>query len=90
MIKSTRIIDYSRKFQKQLKKAPLEIKIAFQKRRELFNQDPFHPQLNNHLLTGKFKGFRSINVTGDWRAVYSEYGNTIVFEVLGTHSQLYK
>jgi len=65
-------IDYSRGFDKQLKKAPLEIKIAFRKKFALFLENPFHPQLNNHSLTGKLKNLRSINITGDWRALYSE------------------
>lgn len=95
MKKSFKRIDYSRKFLKQLKKSPLEIKVAFRKRLELFLQDPSHPQLNNHALTGKLSGVRSINVTGDWRAIYSIYTNeegdkVITFEMLGTHSQLYK
>lgn len=88
-------IDYSKRFDKQLKKAPLEIKIVFRKKFALFLENPFHPQLNNHSLTGKLKGYRSINITGDWRAIYSEHQNSegnsiIIFEVLGTHSQLYK
>lgn len=90
MTKNLGAINYSKRFDKQLKKAPLEIKIKFKNRRQLFIEDPFHPQLNNHLLSGKLKGFRSINITGDWRAIYSEYKNSIVFEMLGTHSQLYK
>lgn len=83
-------VDYSNKFKKQLKKSPLEIKRAFSSRLELMKQDLFHPLLNNHQLAGKFKGYRSINVTGDWRAIYSEFSDSIVFEMLGTHSQLYK
>ena len=87
-------VTYSRKFEKQLKKAPLEILEALRKRRKLFTEDQFHPQLNNHSLTGKFKGYRSINITGDWRAIYSQTENdeeiTIIFEMIGTHSQLYK
>lgn len=88
-------IDYAQKFLKQLKKAPLEIKVAFRKRLELFLKDPFHPLLDNHGLTGQYTGFRSINVTGDWRAIFAEQkseakSKTIVFVIIGTHSQLYK
>ena len=90
MKKSSKRIDYSRSFDKQLKKAPLPIKVIFRKRFELFLSNPFNPQLNNHLLTGNYKGYRSINITGDWRALYSEDENSIIFELLGTHSQLYK
>jgi addiction module RelE/StbE family toxin len=94
MRKSFKRIDYSKKFLKQLKKSPIEIKIAFRKRLELFIENPFHPQLNNHALAGKFSGYRSINVTGDWRAIFSEYEDKdtpiVIFEIIGTHSQLYK
>ena len=95
MIRNLERIDYSKEFLKQLKKAPYEIKIAFTKRLKLFIDNPFSSQLNNHLLTGKYSGYRSININGDWRAVYSvsidKQGNQIIiFELLGTHSQLYK
>ena len=87
-------IDFSKRFDKQFKKSPLEIKIAFRKRIKLFIQDPLYPQLRNHPLRGTLQGYNSINITGDWRALYSEFkrGNEIiiVFEMLGKHSQLYK
>jgi len=94
MIKSARI-DYSNKFNKQLKKSPLEIKIAFRKRFSIFIKNKFDPRLNNHALSGNLKGYRSINVTGDWRAIYSESKDKkgeiyIIFELFGTHSQIYK
>ena len=66
-------IDYSKKFLKQLKKAPLEIKIAYRRRFSMFLQDPFHPLLDNHALTGNWSGYRSFNVTGDWRGIFKEY-----------------
>lgn len=94
MKKNFKRIDYSRKFLKQLKKSPLEIKIVFKKRLELFLKDPFHPQLNNHALTGRYSDYRSINITGDWRAIFEEFedksGKVVIFEAIGTHSQLYK
>ena len=95
MNENTERIDYAKKFLKQLKKAPLEIKIAFRKRLEFFLENPFHPILDSHGLTGQYSGFRSINVTGDWRAIFSEQkdeagGKIVTFAVFGTHSQLYK
>jgi len=95
MTKNINLVKYSRRFEKQIKKAPLEVKITFLKRRKLFLKNHFHPLLNNHILTGEYSGKRSINITGDWRAIYSETKDTkgqtiIIFEVLGTHSQLYK
>lgn len=83
-------IKFSADFHKQYGKANEKIKIAFQKRLELFQQNPHNLLLKNHPLTGKLKGFRSINITGDWRAIFTEKSNSITFELLGTHSQLYK
>lgn len=87
-------IDYSKKFNKQLKKAPLSIKIAFRDRLIIFIKNPFAPILNNHFLKGKYLFSRSINITGDWRAIYSEVlenkEKVAIFLALGTHSQLYK
>lgn len=89
------LVRFTKKFSKQYDKADRKIKRLFDKKSELFLINPFHSQLNNHQLTGKLSGYRSINITGDWRALYSEYidkkrGNVIVFEILGTHGQLYK
>ncbi len=83
-------VDFSNKFKKQLQKAPVEIKRAFSKRLDLFNEDIYDSQLRNHQLSGNYRRYRSINITGDWRAIYSQKGMTILFELLGTHSQLYK
>ena len=82
-------INYKRKFEKQYKKAPLKIKLAFKKRIKLFLKNPFDPILHNHSLGGELKKYRSIDITGDWRAIYSE-NKVIVFSAFGTHSQLYK
>ena len=87
-------IDYTIIFVKQLKKAPLQIKKAFRNRLALFLKDEHYPTLRNHQLTGKLQSYRSINITGNWRALYSESSagskRIIVFELLGTHSQLYR
>jgi addiction module RelE/StbE family toxin len=84
-------IEYSNKFIKSLKKASRGVQGAVRIRLEIFLNDKFHPVLNNHLLQGKYQGCRSINITGDWRAVFWEVdGDVVHFVALGTHSQLYK
>lgn len=87
-----RKVEYSRRFQKDLRKASAKVQKAFRKRLEIFLNDKFSPILNNHKLTGKYGAHRSINVTGDWRAIFREFekGRVIYFDVLGTHSDLYK
>ncbi len=85
-------IDFSPRFIKSLRKAPRKIQIAFRNRLELFLIDKYHPILNNHSLMGKYKDYRSLNVSGDWRAIFREFenGKVIYFDFIGTHSKLYK
>jgi addiction module RelE/StbE family toxin len=88
-------IKYSTTFKKQYKKAPRKIQEKVKERISLFVQNPTNQLLNNHALIGKFQGCRSINITGDWRAVYSvrqkpQSKQEYYFELVGTHSQLYK
>lgn len=87
-------INLTREFAKQYRKTDHKIRKAVDKRLELFLKNPLNPILNNHSLSGNFQGYRSINITGDWRAIYSEIKEgdqtLIVFKSLGTHSQLYR
>lgn len=83
-------IIYTRVFVKMLKKSPPKIQAAFKKRLTLFIEDEFHPLLNNHVLSGELFGYRSLNITGDWRAIFTEDEQGVCFEVIGTHSKLYK
>ena len=57
----------------------------------LFIRDPFHPLLNNHALSGEYKGYKSINIGGDLRAIYEPVTQDIAFFItLGTHPKLYQ
>ncbi|TSC75217.1 MAG: Uncharacterized protein G01um101430_540 [Parcubacteria group bacterium Gr01-1014_30] len=80
-----------RSFEKKFIKRPPKIQEAFKNRRNLFLENPLHPLLNNHPLSGDRKGQWSINVTGDWRAIYVfRDESTVVFIDIDTHSNLYK
>ena len=81
---------FHKNFIKQLKRFPANVQAQFQKRLKLFMDDPFHPTLSNHALRGEWHDFRSINVTGDVRALYMQSGENIVeFVIIDTHSNLY-
>lgn len=60
---------------------------------ELFLEDQNHTALRNYLLKEKFAGYRSIDVTDDWRAVFREtYAGerkVITFHMIGAHKELY-
>ena len=82
-------IEFTPLFNKQRKAAPLVIKQAFRDVLDLFAENPTHKTLRNHSLTGKYAGFRSIDVTEDWRALYRTEPERIIFVEIGTHDQLY-
>ena len=78
-----------RKFLKPFGKLPKGVREKFVERKNLFLKEPHHPLLNNHSVHKKFPGWRSINVTGDYRALFEEYDGRVVFMTIGTHSELY-
>lgn len=57
----------------------------------LFQKNSFHPLLDNHALHHPYEGCRSINITGDLRAIFREIPpNFIHFIITGTHAELYE
>ena len=52
-------------------------------------QDPQKHPLNAHPLKGNRKAYKSMNVTGDYRAVFLLGKNAVTFGDRGTHSELY-
>jgi addiction module RelE/StbE family toxin len=82
--------DFSKYFKKRFKKLSVSVRTTFQERLDLFLSEPFHPLLHNHPLYGKYSQYRSINITGDIRAVFKQYEDLARFEGIGTHSELYK
>lgn len=84
------LIILHRQFVKQYKKLFENEKNKFKERRNIFLKNPFHSLLNNHLLHGKFKNYRSINITADIRIIYDSIDNeTAHFIYICAHSELY-
>lgn len=84
-------IIYPKRFLRRLDNQPVKIQGKFRNRVILFKKDKYNPLLNNHVLAGEHRARRSINISGDVRAIFeeSEDGETVVFISVGTHSQLY-
>ena len=83
-------IELHRGFTKGYVKLPKKIQEKFKERRNLFIENKFHPLLNNHSVEKVFPGCRSINVTGDYRAIFKEISEeTVIFMLIGTHSEFY-
>ena len=83
------IIRVHKKFRKGYNKLTKSQKKRFKERRNLFITDEFNPVLNNHALTGGYKGLRSFNVSGDLRAIFKREKDSVLFVVLDKHSNLY-
>lgn len=87
------IVRYTGNFLKQLKKSNVRIRKTFKERITLFIKNPNDLELNNHTLKREYSGFRSIDITSDYRAIYKEVivedDTYIYFTSFGTHSQLY-
>ena len=83
------IVVTHRKFDKKYVKIPKKLREKAKERIQLFSIDPFNPILDNHSLQGRWLGHRSINVSGDFRAVFKQEGDTAIFVDIDTHSELY-
>ena len=84
------ILQYTPRFKKQYKKLPTKFQQQFDERLKIFVQDPTNPILRVHPLKGQHRGYWSMNVSGDLRAIYLNKGDELViFAFIGTHSHLY-
>ena len=83
-------VKFHRSFLKLYEKLPAKVQRRFEERLLVFQKDPFDESLHNHPLHGPWAGFRSINVTGDYRSIYESLdGKVATFYAIGTHSKLY-
>lgn len=83
-------IEYTKKFRKQYSRLNPKIRTQFKNRQRLWLDNPYNTQLHLHMLTGRYTGLYSINITGDIRALYEKIdGSYVIFGFIGTHSQLY-
>lgn len=86
-------VKYSPAFLRILKKVNVRIRKNFKERIVTFSKNPNDVQLNNHLLKAPYEGYRSIDITSDWRAIYQVKQNleeeVAYFVDFGTHDELY-
>ena len=81
---------FHKHFVKMHKRLPRRLQQQCEERIELFLREPFNPMLRNHALTGKFEGYRSINITGSVRTHFKVLAaDTIIFVRVGSHPELY-
>lgn len=82
---------FHKRFIKDYNRCSPKIREQFKKRLKLFLEDPRHPLLENHALHGEWQPLRSINITGDYRALYHYLDDeTVEFAAIDTHGNLYE
>lgn len=83
-------IEFHKNFKKKYKKLRHQQQKKFEDRLRLLEINSFHPILNNHPLQGKYSDCRSIDVTGNLRAVFKLLDDdTMLFVDIDTHPNLY-
>jgi addiction module RelE/StbE family toxin len=83
-------IFFAKEFRKNYDRLQSRLQKMCDERLLLFETNPFHDTLNNHSLHGEYAGCRSINVTGDYRAIfYYEGADAVRFIAIGTHHELF-
>ncbi len=83
-------LDYSSTFKKCYKRLSKKNQDKFDEKILLFIVDEFNEALKNHKLHGQYSECRSINITGDIRAIYRKTSeDDYYFILIGTHSELY-
>ena len=88
-----RIPSYTKQFAKDLKrmekrgKSPEKIKKVIKK---LVNEERLDANCKDHKLIGNYKGRRECHIEPDWLLIYKTTGSEIIFERMGTHSDLFE
>ena len=83
-------IYYSPKFAKEYKKLPNQVKKLAEKKETIFRDNPFHPSLKTHKLSGHLEGFWSFSINYQNRIIFEFIdADTIHFHSVGSH-QIYK
>jgi mRNA-degrading endonuclease YafQ of YafQ-DinJ toxin-antitoxin module len=82
---------FHKRFDKMAKKLSPKVKAKMVERITLFSKDPIDSILRNHSLKTPYNGSYSIDITGNYRAIYYLLDEqTALFTHIGTHSQLYR
>lgn len=58
--------------------------------RTLLAGQPLDPIHRDHRLVGKYTGRRDCHIESDWLLIYKIEGDRLIFERMGTHSDLFQ
>jgi len=84
---------YTKQFSKDLKRCQRRAKNLNKFKiivRSLLSGETLDPIHRDHRLVGNYAGRRDCHIESDWLLIYRMKVNTIIFERMGTHSDLFK
>ena len=84
---------YTKQFDKDIKRAVRRGKNVEKFKiiaRTLLAGDPLDPIHRDHKLTGNYVGRRDCHIESDWLLIYKFENEFLIFERMGTHSDLFK
>ena len=87
MVKQVNAYRFSKRFKKQYKTLPKEIRQAFNEKLSLFVSDILHPSLRVKKIQGTKERWEG-SVTMKYRFTFYFDGETVVFRSIGTHDIL--
>ena len=87
MVKQVNVYRFSKKFKKQYKTLPKEIRQAFNEKLSLFVSDILHPSLRVKKIQGTKERWEGSG-TMKYRFTFHFDGETVVFRSIGTHDIL--
>ncbi|MDA9129391.1 type II toxin-antitoxin system mRNA interferase toxin, RelE/StbE family [Candidatus Gracilibacteria bacterium] len=83
-----------KRFEKSFRKLSPKLQEKTSEVLKIFTNNKHDIRLKNHALKGDFIGFRSINLTGDYRIIFKDNDNGVIEVIelvdVNTHSELYK
>jgi mRNA interferase YafQ len=84
---------YTKQFQKDVKRCKRRGKNLDKFKliaNDLLSGETLDPLQRDHLLIGNYAGRRKCHIESDWLLIYQVEQQRIIFERLGTHSDLFK
>jgi addiction module RelE/StbE family toxin len=82
-------VRFKTSFHKDYRKLAKPLREKCDERLMLFQAERSHSLLDDHPLHGEYTGCRSVNIIGDYRAIYFEEKGAFWFIRVGTHAELY-
>lgn len=80
----------STRFKRSFKRMPEHIRQDFAKKIDIFKDQPFHPSLHSHKLSGNLDDYHSFYLRDDFRVLFEFMGPDVLLVNIGNHDDYKK